>query len=59
MKPECKNALGLHDLGEYEYELELVQFEKVQEPWEMDDETKIDQVSAEINFQILDSQNLG
>ncbi|CAG5088138.1 Oidioi.mRNA.OKI2018_I69.PAR.g11745.t1.cds [Oikopleura dioica] len=43
LKPECKNALGLHDLGEYEYELELVQFEKVQEPWEMDDETKIDQ----------------
>ena len=44
MKAESKNALGLHDLGEYEYELELVQFEKIQEAWEMDDETKIDQV---------------
>ena len=44
MKAECRKALGLQEFGEYEYELELIEFEKVQEAWEMDDQTKIEQV---------------
>lgn len=43
LKAECRKALGLQEFGEYEYELELVEFEKVQEAWEMDDQTKIEQ----------------